>query len=111
MSLCEQCKAECCRYITTIVDTPEDEEDWDEIKWMLMHEGVTIYVDEDDDWNVEVMTKCKHLGDDHKCMIYDKRPKVCRDHGTHECEENEDSFEPTIHFEKPEDVDEYLKKI
>lgn len=110
MTSCEDCDGDCCKYITCIVKAPKGPEDWDELKWMLLHKGVTIYVDEDGDWNVEVMTTCKKLGKDNRCTIYDKRPDVCKDHGTHECESNEDSFEPNIHFEKPEDVDNYLKK-
>ena len=73
MTPCRLCNAECCRYITVDLATPKDEEDWDEIKWMLLHEGVIIYVDEDGDWNVEVKTKCKFLDDaTKKCKAYDK---------------------------------------
>jgi len=110
MTPCKRCDAACCRYITTLIDKPKDSDDWDEIKWMLMHKGVIVYVDEDGDWNVETLANCKHLDENtNKCKIYDKRPKVCRDHGTDECEIHDDDFSDLV-FRKPEDVDEYLKK-
>ena len=111
MALCEECNAECCRYITCIIQTPKDEADWDEIKWMLLHEGVTVYVDKDGDWNVETLTNCKNLDEKtKKCKDYENRPHVCRDHGTHECEGN-DLDKDQLVFETPEDVDEYLKRL
>ena len=104
-----RCNAECCRYITVDIDTPKDDEDWDEIKWMLMHDKIMVYQNLDREWVVEFLTKCKHLKDN-KCSIYDKRPEVCKDHGVDECETNPGDFSKVL-FKKPEDVDEYLKKI
>ncbi len=111
MANCEECDAECCRYVTTIIDAPENAADWDEIRWLLIHKGVSVYVDEDGDWNVEVPANCKYLDEEtKKCGNYENRPQVCRDHGTHECEENDDAFDPDICFESEEDLDEYLKE-
>ncbi len=110
MVSCEECNGECCRYITVTLKDPKDKESWDEVKWMLLHKGVMIYKDLEGEWNVEVRTKCKFLDDDDKCKIYDKRPQVCKDHGTHECEAHEEEFAKVI-FKKPKDVDGYLKKI
>jgi len=107
MDSCDKCNAECCRYVTAPLKKPKDKNDWDEIKWLLMHKGVIIYQDEDGDWNLEVKTDCRHLDEKtKKCRIYDKRPSVCKDHEAHECEATGE-FSDTI-FKKPEDVDEYL---
>jgi Fe-S-cluster containining protein len=112
MSPCSKCNAACCRYITTIITEPKDSEDWDEIKWMLLHKGVMVYIDEDGDWNVETLTNCKHLDEEtNKCMIYETRPQVCRDHGADECEIVEGEDFADVILRKPEDVDEYVKKI
>ena len=77
MTPCIKCNAECCRYVTVNIDTPKDKEDWDEIKWMLMHDNIMVYQETDNDWAVEFLTKCKHVDvKTNKCKIYDKRPKV-----------------------------------
>jgi Fe-S-cluster containining protein len=102
------CNAECCRYITVDLATPEDKEDWDEIKWLLMHEKVMIYKDLEGDWMIEIQVPCKHLKGN-LCDIYEKRPNVCREHETSECEKNIGAFAKVM-FKKPEDVDRYLAK-
>lgn len=109
MVSCKECKAECCRYVTTIIKAPKYSYDWDEIKWMLLHRGTIVYKD-DNEWNVEVKTNCRHIDSKtYKCKIYKTRPQVCKDHKEHECEANDEDFADVI-FRKPEDVDEYLKK-
>ena len=109
MVSCDKCNGECCRYITVSYQEPKNEEDWDEIKWMLLHDGVMVYKDNSNEWNVEVRTKCKFLGKDNKCKIYDKRPAVCKNHKLHECEANNEEFAKVI-FNEPEDVDNFLKE-
>ncbi len=107
MVRCEDCNAECCRYVTVELAEPKEEADWDEIKWYLMHEGVIVYKDLDDEWQIEIKSKCKHLKGT-KCDIYDKRPNVCREHLTDECDANPGEFSKVL-FRKPEDVDAYRK--
>jgi len=110
MASCDKCKAECCKYVTVDLATPEDKEDWDEVKWMLLHKNIMVYKDLDNDWQVEFRTPCKHIDPKtFKCSIYDKRPQPCKDHGTDECENNDEEWAEVILL-KPEDVDEYLKK-
>ncbi|MBU0615810.1 MAG: YkgJ family cysteine cluster protein [Nanoarchaeota archaeon] len=109
MVLCHTCNGKCCKYITVIIDEPEDKEDWDEIKWWLLHKGVQVYLDSDDDWVVQISTRCKHLNNDNKCDNYENRPEVCREYTTEECEANEDEETKAL-FKKPEDVDKYLKE-
>ena len=111
MADCSKCKGECCKYITVDLVRPKDAEDWDEVKWMLLHKGVMVYKDYDNDWQVEVRTDCKFLDKKtYKCKIYSKRTQVCKDHGTHECEGNDEDFAKVI-FKKPSDVDKYLKEL
>ncbi len=111
MPSCEECNGECCRYVTANIEEPTEPEDWDEIKWMLMHENVLVYKDSEDDWIVEFRTKCKNLDDDtNRCGIYGKRPDICKEHNTKDCDATEGEF-ANILFEKPEDVDRHLKSI
>ncbi len=79
--LCEHCTAACCRYIALPFDTPETPADFEDVRWFLIHEHVSVFV-EDGDWYVAFDTACRHLQPDHRCGIYPTRPKVCRSYTT-----------------------------
>ena len=53
--LCEYCTAKCCRYFALPIETPEDFEDFEFIRWFLLHDRATIFR-EDDDWYLLVHT-------------------------------------------------------
>ncbi len=110
MVTCEECKAKCCRYIAIETDEPDCLDDWDQIKWLLMHEGVSVYLDNEGDWVVEVITNCKNLDENNKCKIYDTRPDLCQDHDVETCVMNGEGKVEKILFKTAEDVDKYLKK-
>ena len=38
------------------------------------------------EWFLQFASRCKFLGDDHLCTIYDKRPQICRDLSPSSCE-------------------------
>ena len=105
MITCDQCTAKCCRYIATEIDAPEDMEDYDQIRWFLLHENVSVFIDEDDEWFLEFQTNCKAL-DGNACRIYRQRPQICREHKVETCEVNGEGeahkirFEDTGSFEK-----------
>jgi len=77
---CHLCNASCCRYFALQIDKPSTEQDYDHIRWYLMHEGIAVWVD-DGDWYLEVRTTCRHLLPDRRCGIYQTRPQICRDYG------------------------------
>ena len=79
--LCEHCTAKCCRYFALPIETPTSWGDFEYIRWYLLHEYASIFT-EDGDWYLLVQTKCKHLGDDNLCGIYETRPQICRDYTT-----------------------------
>jgi len=108
MSPCSKCDAVCCKYVTVKLEDPVNPEDWDEMKWLLIHENIIVYKDNEDEWMVEFITKCKHL-EGNRCNNYEKRPDVCKDHDPSDCDASSGEF-CKILFKKPEDVDEYLKK-
>ena len=72
-SLCDHCTAKCCRYFALPVDTPESREQYDYIRWHLLHEWATIFVD-DGTWYLLIHTPCRHLQPDNLCGIYQTRP-------------------------------------
>ena len=108
-SLCNKCTGLCCRYMALPIDTPEDREDYDDIRWYLCHEDVAVFV-EDGDWYLNVKNKCKYLAeDDYRCLIYDKRPKICRGYKHNDCELTDGEYDYELHFTDAEQMAEYMK--
>ena len=110
MITCDECNAKCCRYVAVEMDEPDCLDDWDQIKWMLMHENIRVYLDNEGDWVAEFITKCKNLDKNNKCKIYDSRPDLCKEHEMESCVMNGEGKVEVLLFESPEDVDNYLKK-
>ncbi len=103
--LCTYCTAKCCRYFSLAIDQPETFEDFDHIRWYLLHDRATLFT-EDDSWFLLVHTDCKHLGADHRCGIYETRPSICRKYTTDNCEYDKE-FTYDRYFEMAEQVAEY----
>jgi len=38
---CDGCPAECCKYVAIEIDTPEDIDDFEDIKWYVSHKNIT----------------------------------------------------------------------
>jgi len=88
-NLCEYCTAKCCKYFALPIDTPENWKDFEFIRWYMVHERASIFIDEGD-WYLMVHTVCKHLQDDNRCGIYETRPDICREYSTDNCEYDDD---------------------
>ncbi len=108
-NLCEYCSARCCRYFAMPIDTPDEAADLDFIRWYLLHEKATVFV-EDDTWYLLVHTPCKFLREDNLCGIYEIRPQICRDYSTENCE-FEDAWTYDKYFETPEQIAEYTEAV
>ena len=107
--LCDHCTAKCCRYFALPIDTPTARQDYDYIRWYLLHERASIFVD-DETWYLLVHTPCRHLQQNHLCGIYETRPQICRDYTTASCE-YEDDWTYQQYFETPEQLEEYIEAI
>ena len=107
--LCSYCAAKCCRYFALPIDTPTAWKDFEYIRWYLLHEKATVFIEEDS-WYLLVHTVCKHLGTDNLCTCYETRPKICRDYTTAKCE-YEDLWVYDHYFETPEQVEEYAEAV
>lgn len=107
--LCDHCVAKCCRYFALPIDTPEEEKDYQYIRWYLLHDRASVFVD-DGTWYLLVHTTCKHLQPDHRCGIYETRPQICREYSTDNCE-YEDDWTYDQYFETPEQVEEYMEAV
>ena len=107
---CEGCQAGCCRYVATQLDEPADRDDFDNIRWYLMHERVHVFIDHEGDWYLEFETDCLNLSDDHLCMIYDTRPRICARHGVSDgtCEFHAEDLPYEYRFSTADEFEQYL---
>jgi len=106
--LCDKCTGLCCRYFALPIETPEDKEDYDDIRWYLCHKGITVFV-EDGDWYINIKNKCRHLTKDNKCAIYSKRPKICRDYSHKDCDFVDGEYDYEMHFTDDKQMAEYIR--
>ena len=72
--LCQKCAGLCCRYIALPIDEPEDFDEFEDVRWYLAHEGISVFV-EDDQWYINMASRCRFLGKDNLCGIYEDRPR------------------------------------
>jgi len=107
--LCDYCGAKCCRYFALPIDEPENWGDYDYIRWYLLHEKASVFI-EDDSWYLLVHNPCRHLDENHRCMIYPVRPSNCREYTTKNCE-YEDSWVYDHYWETAEQVFEYAEAV
>ena len=78
---CAECGGRCCRYIAIGIDSPRSLVGRENIRWFLLHEKVSVYIDHNKEWFVEFATPCVAQDKNNRCGIYERRPKVCRDYG------------------------------
>jgi uncharacterized protein len=107
--LCSYCTARCCRYFALPIETPTTWDDFNNIRWYMLHGRVSIFV-EDTTWYLMVHADCKHLLDDHRCGIYQTRPEICRTYSTDNCEYDDDTCYDQL-FESPEQIWEYAEAV
>lgn len=105
---CDRCTGLCCRYFALPIDNPEEWKDFDDIRWYLAHENVTVFV-EDKQWFLNVNNPCRHLDANHRCGIYEMRPKICRDYTTDACDLTGDGYEYEMHFTSDKQMEEYMR--
>ncbi len=105
---CHGC-TKCCEYVALEIDTPEDKNDFGQIRWFLTHKDVWVFIDNDDSWNLQFNTPCEKIGDAGWCDIYDERPTICRGYTSDNCDKNGagDSFK--LLWKNLEEFDEWLK--
>lgn len=77
----------CCSYVAIEVDTPKTVKQATMMLWYVYHEGISLYVN-DDDWMVQFDSTCIHLQPDYRCGVYETRPHICREFSEKDCEIN-----------------------
>ena len=84
---CDGCDL-CCRHVAVEIDVPENDKEYDQIRWFLLHEDIWIFIYNDDSWNMQVNRKCEKLDENGMCGYYKERPQICRDYSVENCEGN-----------------------
>jgi Fe-S-cluster containining protein len=75
----------CCRYVAIGIPTPRSKRDFDNIRWYILHQNVSVMADWEGQWMVQFDTPCEWLVEG-RCTHYEFRPDVCRDYDPAECE-------------------------
>ncbi|GIK16241.1 MAG: hypothetical protein BroJett003_12050 [Planctomycetota bacterium] len=107
--LCAQCPAACCRYVALPLDKPRTVRDYDDIRWYLMHEGFSVFV-EDGDWYVQIESKCKNLRDDNLCGVYETRPQICESYQPGDCDYLGGDYGYDHLFTHPSQLEAYVER-
>jgi Fe-S-cluster containining protein len=107
---CAQCDALCCKYVAIEIDKPSSKRDYDHIRWYLLHENVQVFMDHDKQWFIEFCTRCSGLDENNLCSFYDRRPRLCREHGEPPqiCEYHDNPY--ALLFRTAEAFEKYLDK-
>ncbi len=106
---CQKCGAKCCRYFCFEIDEPDDYDEFEDVRWYLLHEGVTVHID-DGDWYISIDNPCKMLADDSRCMGYDNRPLICRKYDSGGCDYTSGDYGYDEHFLTADQLDAYARK-
>ena len=112
-SMCAECGGKCCRYFCFQIDAPDTFEEFDDIRWFLLHENISVHIEEGD-WYISIANKCNALvpdGQSTKCSIYEDRPVICRGYSRDNCDHTGGDYEYDEQFDTPEDLEKYAKKV
>jgi len=90
------------------INTPTTARYATDILWYLYHEKVYVYVDGGGEWSVHFEARCKNLGDDLLCGVYESRPHICRAFDNETCEVNDREHE-SLTFREPAEFLAWLK--
>lgn len=107
--LCAKCEAKCCTYFCFEIDEPDDYDEFEDIRWYLLHEGVTVHIDEGD-WYISIANRCTMLADKNQCLAYQTRPTICRKYAKDNCDYTGGDYGYDEHFETPEQIEAYARK-
>jgi Fe-S-cluster containining protein len=107
--LCDQCSALCCRYFVLEIDTPETRQQYDDIRWYLVHQNVFVFI-EKKKWYLGIYSRCKHLQADNRCGIYETRPRICREYSTDNCDYHGGEYDWEVLFSSAEQLWAYAEE-
>ena len=108
-STCEDCGGKCCQYFCFEIDEPDSFEEFEDLRWYLLHANISIHVDEGD-WYIAIANRCEALAEDGHCLTYETRPLICRRYARANCDFTGGDYGYDEHFRTPEEIKAYAKK-
>ncbi len=105
---CEGCD-HCCRYVSLPIGRPRTKRDFEEVRWYVLHESVSVYIDLEGDWMIQFDSPCAWLRDG-RCVHYDLRPPICREYDPAHCERYVPSPAENVFIRNEADLDRYLEE-
>lgn len=111
---CHTCGAQCCKYFALQLDTPENPQDYDDLRWFLAHQKVAIFI-EKGEWFLQVNNPCQFLNDQDQCTHYSQRPAICKDYGWDEggvvdCHGHNTGWDHEAFFASVAELEQYLSQ-
>ncbi len=106
--MCIDCGSKCCKYLALEIDYPDCPDEYEKVRWYLIHENSWVFID-DDKWYLLINNKCRFLGDDGLCNYYDRRPEICREHNQKDCESDSAIFYDEL-FKSVEEFEKFLEE-
>ena len=106
---CKECGARCCRYFCFEIDKPTSFEEFENVRWFLMHEGVAVHIDTDGDWYIAIINRCRNLLPNLRCRQYSRRPLICRSYNIEGCDFTQGNYEYQALFTTPEQIENYAR--
>lgn len=108
IDLRKRCKGLFCRYFALPIETPEDWDDYDDIRWYLAHENVSVFIEEGV-WYLKIKNKCRYLSEKNfECQICDKRPNICRYYKPVNCDFANGDYGYDLCFEDDQQMEVYM---
>ena len=108
--LCQECGAKCCKYFCFQIDEPDDYAEFEDVRWYLAHENVSVHIDEDGDWYISLVNRCRNLDDQEHCTDYDNRPLICRRYDPEECDRTDGNYAYREEFHTADEFEAYMRK-
>jgi len=102
---CQGCPAMCCHGLEEAIIRPTTVQEVENLKWELYFVNTMVFI-RNKRWYKMSTGRCRYLGQDNRCGIYDTRPQVCRDHNPPGCEFHGEIAD--VMFHDPTELQEYM---
>lgn len=109
VKICHKCGARCCQYFCFEIDEPDDVDEFEDVRWYLCHEGISVHVDKGD-WFISILNHCKMLDENNQCTAYDDRPLICRKYDLDNCDQTMGDYDYEEEFTTPEELEDYARR-
>ncbi len=107
---CKRCEGKCCSYFCLQIDTPRDYDEFEDVRWYLCHKDVSIHVDDQGDWYMQIINRCQFLDENYGCAIYHDRPLLCRKYSDDTCEDTDHGYGYLHEFQTQDELEAHMVK-